>query len=75
MADHAAVRACMLEVFLESAARKRAAEMGRALWEWQYLKGENERSSHSPRTPAGCAAITMRCSCRCETADRPFRER
>jgi GNAT superfamily N-acetyltransferase len=40
VADHAAVRACMLEVFLESAARK-TAEMGRALWEWQYLKGEN----------------------------------
>jgi GNAT superfamily N-acetyltransferase len=39
-ADRAAVRACMLEVFRESGARK-AAELSSALWEWQYLKGEH----------------------------------
>ena len=37
-ADHVAIRACMLEVFRESGARK-TAEMGG--WEWQYLKSEH----------------------------------
>lgn len=38
--DHEAVRACMDEVFHETAGQK-TSEFGRELWEWQYLRGEH----------------------------------
>ena len=38
--DYEAVRACMDEVFHETAGQK-TSEFGRALWEWQNLQGEH----------------------------------
>ena len=39
-ADYEAVRACMDEVFHETAGPK-TSEFGQALWEWQYLRGSH----------------------------------
>ncbi|MDB4914966.1 MAG: hypothetical protein JWM95_2610 [Gemmatimonadetes bacterium] len=38
--DYEAVRACMDEVFHETAGQK-TSDFGRALWDWQYLQGEH----------------------------------